>query len=75
MYCRNKLTDSELKKVTKKKFVRLDEGAKLYSVGVNTFREWAKDANAIYRIKTITLINTELVDQFLETFREGNDYV
>lgn len=35
----------------KKKFVRYDEGAKLYSVGVHTFQELAKDAKAIYRIK------------------------
>ena len=53
-----------------KKFVRLDEGAALYSIGLNTFRDIARDAGAIYRVKRITLVNTELIDEFLETFHE-----
>ena len=54
----------------KKKFVRYDEGAKLYSVGVHTFQELAKDAKAIYRIKRVVLVNTEILDDYLETYRE-----
>ncbi len=53
-----------------KKFVRLDEGAALYSIGLNTFRDIARDAGAIYRVKRIVLVNTELIDEFLETFHE-----
>jgi len=53
-----------------KKFVRLKEGAALYSMGINSFRELAKDAGAIYHIKKIVLINTELIDEFLESFRD-----
>ncbi len=53
-----------------KKFVRLDEGAALYSIGLNTFRDIARDAGAIYRVKRIVLVNTQLIDEFLETFRE-----
>ena len=53
-----------------KKFVRLDEGAALYSIGLNTFMDIARDAGAIYRVKRIVLVNTELIDEFLETFHE-----
>ena len=35
----------------KKKFVRYAEGAALYSLGLHTFQEIAKEANAVYRIK------------------------
>lgn len=63
----------ELEKVLqygKKKFVRYDEGAKIYSMGLHTFQELAKEAKAIYRIKRVVLVNTELIDEYLETFRE-----
>ncbi len=32
----------------KKKFVRYAEGAALYSLGLHTFQEIAKEANAVY---------------------------
>ena len=52
----------------KKKFVRYAEGAQLYSLGVHTFQEIAKEANAVYRIKRCVLVNTEKVDEYLENF-------
>ena len=54
----------------RKKFVRYDEGAKLYSMGLHTFQNLAKDAGAVQRIKGIVLVNTELVDEYLEAFKE-----
>lgn len=54
----------------RKKFVRYDEGAKLYLMGLHTFQKLAKDAGAIYRIKGIVLVNTDLVDAYLEAFKE-----
>lgn len=53
-----------------KKFVRYEEGAKLYSMGLYTFQDLAKEAGAIYHVKRIVLVNTELIDQFLETFKD-----
>ena len=55
----------------RKKFVRYDEGARMYSMGLHTFQDLAKEAGAIYRIKRIVLVNTELIDEYLETFREN----
>ena len=57
-------------KYGRKKFVRYEEGAKLYSMGLHTFQDLAKEAGAIYHVKRIVLVNTELIDQFLETFKD-----
>lgn len=53
-----------------KKFVSLEEGAMLYSVGKNTFREMAQDAHALYRIKRRVLVNLEKMDDYMELFAE-----
>lgn len=54
----------------RKKFVRYDEGAKLYSMGLHSFQELARDANAVYHVKRIVLVNTELIDAYMENFRD-----
>ena len=51
-----------------KKFVRYDEGALLYSVGLHTFQDMAKEAGAVYHVKRCVLVNTEKLDQYLEHF-------
>lgn len=53
-----------------KKFVSLDEGAAIYSIGKNTFREMAKDAQATYRIKRRVLVNLEKMDEYMELFQD-----
>lgn len=35
----------------KKKFVRYAEGAALYSMGLHTFQDLAKEAKAVYHVK------------------------
>ena len=55
----------------KKKFVIYAEGAQLYSLGLHTFQEIAKEANAVYRVKRCILVNTEKVDEYLENFCEA----
>lgn len=63
----------ELEKVLrygKKKFVRYEEGAQIYSMGLHTFQDLAKEAGAIYRIRRVVLVNTERIDEYLENFRE-----
>ncbi len=60
--------DQVLKSVPggKKKWVRYDEGAVLYSMGIHAFTELAKEAKAIYRIRRIVLVNTEKLDEYIE---------
>lgn len=54
----------------RKKFVRYDEGAKIYSMGLHKFQKLAKDAGAIYRVKRVVLVNTDIIDEYLENFKE-----
>ena len=63
----------ELVNSKKKKYVRYAEGAELYSMGLHSFQSLAKDAGATRKIKGIVLVNTEKVDEFIESFEE-EDY-
>lgn len=72
MSYKRKQTIEELTELVRgrgKKFVSLEEGARLYSLGLHTFRDLAEDADAIYRVKRRILVNTEIFDEFLEAFR------
>ena len=53
-----------------KKFVRYSDGAKMYSMGMTKFQEVAKDAKACYKIGQLVLVNTEILDKYLETFHD-----
>lgn len=54
----------------KKKFVKYDEGAAMYSMGIHAFTQLAKDAKAVYRIRRSVLVNTEIIDEYMELFRD-----
>lgn len=70
MHTRNKTDKLEQLKNQRKKFVRYEEGAELYSMGVNTFRQLAKEAGAVYKIKNIALVNLDVIEDYLEAFKE-----
>ena len=53
-----------------KKFVQYKEGAEKYSIGLTKFQELAKEAKAVYKIDGLALVNCELFEKYLETFRE-----
>lgn len=57
-----------------KKFVRYSDGAKMYSMGMTKFQEVAKDAKACYKIGQLVLVNTEILDKYLETFHITKDF-
>ena len=57
------------KKVDKKRLVRYKEGAEMYSMGMNKFQTLAKDAGAILKIDRMVLVDLDIFDQYLETFR------
>ena len=54
----------------KKKFVKYAEGAAMFSMGIHSFMDLAKEAKAVYRIRRIVLVNTDIVDEYLENFRD-----
>lgn len=55
--------------IRKKRLVRYKEGAEMYSVGMNKFQTLAKDAGAILKIDRIVLVDLDILDQYLESFR------
>ncbi len=56
-------------KNNKKRFVRYKEGAEMYSMCQSKFEQLAKDAKAIYKVNKLVLVNCELFEKYLETFR------
>ena len=61
------------KKKNMDKFVRYDEGADMYHMGMTKFQELAKEAKACYKIGRMVLVNTEILDEYLETFHIVDD--
>ena len=49
--------DVEKTKKIAKKFVRYQEGAELYSIGLTKFQELAKEAKAVYKIDFLSYEN------------------
>lgn len=60
---------AETKKYAKK-FVRYKEGAERYSLGLTKVQALAKEAKSVYKIDGVALVNCELFERYLETFRE-----
>ena len=58
-----------------KKYVRIDEGSIIYSIGHHRFIEMARAAGAVYKINEgqggTVLINLEIFDEYMEQFREA----
>lgn len=72
-YARKKLSEDETRKLFKdgrKKFVTVEEGAQLFSIGIHRFRDIAEEAKAVYHVGKTVLINVEIVDEFMEVFRD-----
>ena len=58
----------------KTRFARYKEGAALYSMCQTKFERLAKDANAIYKVDKLVLVNTDILDDYLETFHIITNY-
>jgi len=57
------------KNKVRKKFVRYKEGAEMYSMCQSKFERMARDAKATYKLDKLVLVNTEIFERYLETFR------
>lgn len=62
------LTEKNVK--SEKRFVRYKDGAELYSMSQSIFERLAKDAKATYKVGKIVLVNCNIFEEYLETFRE-----
>lgn len=56
----------KLEMIGEKRYVRINEGAKRYSVSPNTFRMMAAEAHAIIHVRRIVLIDTTKVSLISE---------
>ena len=68
-YKRDELDMNTLQALTAagvKKYVRYSEGARLFSMGLHSFQNLAKDANAVRKVKNIVLVNLDAVNEFIE---------
>lgn len=52
-----------------KKFMRYSEAAVYYSIGKTKLQALAKEAHAVYKVDNVALINCEIFEKFLETYR------
>ena len=58
-----------MKAVEQKCFVRYKRGAELYDVCQSTFERWAKEAGAVCKIGKVVIVDCDVLDKYLETFR------
>ncbi len=49
-----------------KKYIRIDEATKLYSVGLSTVRKIAKEAGAFYKVGGTVLIKVSIFEDYIE---------
>lgn len=49
-----------------KLYIRYAEGADLYSMGLNTFRELAKASGAVRKMPGVVLINVKVLNDYIE---------
>lgn len=62
------LSPEDLIEVTKhgaKRFVRYDEGMKLYSMGRNRFIELARKADSRYKVCGVILCDTDKINEYI----------
>ncbi|MBE5947283.1 MAG: hypothetical protein E7259_10175 [Lachnospiraceae bacterium] len=57
------------KTMNKKRLVRYKEGAEMYSMGLNKFQSLSKEAGAIIKIDRMVLVDLDVFDEYLESFR------
>ena len=56
-----------------RKFRRYKDGAEYYGFSQSIFERLAKDAGAIYKVNKVVLVNCEIFEKYLESFRlEGH---
>ena len=58
-----------MNKNNKKKFVRYQEGAEMYSMSVRKFQDFAKEAGAVHKVGKMVLVSCDIIDKYLETFK------
>ena len=53
----------------RKKYVKFQEGAELYSMGKSKFSEMAHDCGAVIKVGRSAFVDLEIFDKYFQTFR------
>ena len=53
----------------KKRFIRTKEGVERYQIGKTKFLQMARDAGALYKINRTCLIEVEIFEEYLNSFK------
>lgn len=59
-------------KIKRGDYITYSEGAKKYSVSIQTFRRMAAKAEAVYKQNHHSLVNVKQFEKFLELFKVGD---
>lgn len=65
MATRDRMSEKDMKK----RFVRYKEGADYYSIGKTKYIQMTKDAGACYKLDKLVLVNCDIFEEYLETFK------
>lgn len=57
-----------ISRTNKRKYVRYPEACELYGVSLSTMKRWVKASGSGRKVDKLVLINTEVLDQYIETF-------
>ncbi len=57
-------------KVKQGKYLRYPEAKEYYCLGMSTLKKVAKEAGAIIHLGKIALVDTEIMDKYIDSFRE-----
>lgn len=58
-----------LNRHNRKKFVRYKEAREIYSIGQTKLETMVREAGAVYKLDKVVLINCEVFERYLESFR------
>lgn len=50
-----------------KQYIRYNEGAELYSMGLHTFKDLAIEAGATRKMQGVVLVNVRIINDYIET--------
>ena len=55
-----------------RKYIRYKEGAIRYSVSLHTFQDMAREAGAVIKCRGVSLVDTTIFEEYLDSFRVEN---
>lgn len=50
-----------------KQYIKYNDGAELYSMGLHTFRDLAIEAGATRKMQGVVLVNVRIINDYIET--------